>query len=329
MAAPAASGADHISALPDGVLQHVLGFHEADEAVPTSVLARRWSCLWRFMAALRVTRGGTVSSSRYFVDRLLDLRGRSPLDACLFRFTYDIGYYDSPPGDDVTCLNRWIRHALSQGVQELSVDVRVEVNADLFLQIVQFILKRDLRFCPTFSKLKSLLLSGWCVVGEQRALACILQHSPILEKLTIFVYGDQLADELPEVFQITKQIVPSRAIYNSMERSFTMENLNTVEVKCHEVNQWIFDIMKSLITYGIPLQKISIQQKSRSSESQAIQETHLKEQGNTLVIQGNTTPTNQAQAFSIPWIKGPTNIGNRLRSANSSTSTHRAQLPAI
>lgn len=74
------------------------------------------------------------------------------------------------------------------------------MNADLLLQIVQFILKRDLRFCPTFSKLKSLLLSGWCVVGEQRALACILQHSPILEKLTIDVYGDNLADELPAVF---------------------------------------------------------------------------------------------------------------------------------
>jgi hypothetical protein len=126
MAAPAAGSADHISALPDGVLQHVLGFLEADEAVRTSVLARRWRCLWRFMAALPVTRGGTVSSSRNFLDHLLDLRGRSALDACLFRFTYDIGYYDSPPGDDETCLNRWTRHALSQGVQKLSVDVQVE-----------------------------------------------------------------------------------------------------------------------------------------------------------------------------------------------------------
>ncbi|TVU26415.1 hypothetical protein EJB05_28961 [Eragrostis curvula] len=43
------SGVDRISALPDGVLEHVLGFLPADRAVQTSVLARCWRHLWRSM----------------------------------------------------------------------------------------------------------------------------------------------------------------------------------------------------------------------------------------------------------------------------------------
>ncbi|CAL4989010.1 unnamed protein product [Urochloa decumbens] len=424
-----ADGADRISALPDGILRHVLEFLEADEAVRTSLLARRWNGLWRFMRTLRITRSGTtISSCRNLVDHLLNLCGHSTLDACFFSFTYGDNVSllkdDSLSKDDVNCLNRWTRYALLQEVQLLSVDVqrpredtlllsflnnlrlvsqsliklqlvgvdlqsnsldfsrclalkelnltkcdiiddtdniyspslaclrfhecgfleerRVRISTPNLISLEMtgcsgstpifeympalvtaivifnhksedrcyngdpgycaddscawcygiddgsagcvllgglsaatnlkllsapqvFLIRRDLRFCPTFSKLKTLLLNGWCVVGEQCAVACILQHSPVLEELTIDLYTEQLDDELPEI--INKQIVPSKAIYNySMEQSLTMENLNKVEVKCHEVNQWVFDVTRSLITYGIPLHKISIEQKSRPSE---------------------------------------------------------------
>ncbi|TVU26332.1 hypothetical protein EJB05_28872, partial [Eragrostis curvula] len=48
-----------------------------------------------------------------------------------------------------------------------------------------FIFRRDVRWCPTFSKLKTLLLSAWCVDHDLRALICILQHTPVLEMLTL------------------------------------------------------------------------------------------------------------------------------------------------
>nr|TKW11518.1 hypothetical protein SEVIR_6G237155v2 [Setaria viridis] len=49
-----------------------------------------------------------------------------------------------------------------------------------------FILKRDLRWCPMFSKLKTLLLDDyWCAPDDFRALVCILENSPVLEKLTL------------------------------------------------------------------------------------------------------------------------------------------------
>lgn len=40
-------------------------------------------------------------------------------------------------------------------------------------------------YYPTFTKLKTLLLNEWCLAADFRALICILQHSPILEELTI------------------------------------------------------------------------------------------------------------------------------------------------
>ena len=44
----------------------------------------------------------------------------------------------------------------------------------------------DLKRCPTFSKLKTLLLSDyWCVALDLDAITCILKNSPLLEKLTL------------------------------------------------------------------------------------------------------------------------------------------------
>uniref|UniRef100_A0A0E0IZB6 F-box domain-containing protein n=1 Tax=Oryza nivara TaxID=4536 RepID=A0A0E0IZB6_ORYNI len=127
-------------------------------------------------------------------------------------------------------------------------------NLELIADPEVFILKRDLRWCPTFTNLKTLLLSQWFESSDHCALICILQHSPVLEKLTL---------------QLSKKSVinvRSRAIYNSMEKSFTSENLKTVEVKCQDIDQRVHKLMKSLNSYGIPLERINIQQTNQFSE---------------------------------------------------------------
>ncbi|KAM0900140.1 hypothetical protein ACQ4PT_020846 [Festuca glaucescens] len=48
---------------------------------------------------------------------------------------------------------------------------------------------RDLACCPVFGNLKTLLLNEWCVDNGLHRLVCILQHSPILEKLTLLFYN--------------------------------------------------------------------------------------------------------------------------------------------
>ncbi|KAM0900129.1 hypothetical protein ACQ4PT_020839 [Festuca glaucescens] len=115
------------------------------------------------------------------------------------------------------------------------------------------ILKRDLRRCPTFSKLKTLSLNEWCVSGDHSALICILQHTPVLENLSL------------QLSKVPDYIKPVKATYNLLEHSFASENLKIVEVTCQEVDERVHNIMKSLSTCGIPLEKINIRQTNKSS----------------------------------------------------------------
>ena len=65
------------------------------------------------------------------------------------------------------------------------VDFKTRSLTVTVLHFVQFIFRRDLRWCPTFNKLKNLLLNDWCVQPDLRALVWMLAHSPVLENLTL------------------------------------------------------------------------------------------------------------------------------------------------
>ncbi|KAJ1255677.1 hypothetical protein BS78_K173100 [Paspalum vaginatum] len=58
-------------------------------------------------------------------------------------------------------------------------------NLTLIAETNTSVFRRDLRKGPTFTKLKTLLLNEhWCVAPGFATLAYILQHAPVLEKLT-------------------------------------------------------------------------------------------------------------------------------------------------
>ncbi|TVU06084.1 hypothetical protein EJB05_49276, partial [Eragrostis curvula] len=110
--APAETGGvDRLDALPDALLHHVLSFLPVEEAVRTSVLARRWRHLWKSAPGLRIgclrdNEPVSVATIRWFVDHLLLLRGASPLDRCELR----IGDFF---GDEEDCVNFWFRYAVA------------------------------------------------------------------------------------------------------------------------------------------------------------------------------------------------------------------------
>nr|TKV99768.1 hypothetical protein SEVIR_8G065600v2 [Setaria viridis] len=52
-------------------------------------------------------------------------------------------------------------------------------SLELEAECTAFIFKRDLLWCPTFSKLKTLVLNEWCVAINSRPLICVLQHTPV------------------------------------------------------------------------------------------------------------------------------------------------------
>ncbi|EES09489.1 hypothetical protein BDA96_05G078800 [Sorghum bicolor] len=106
----------------------------------------------------------------------------------------------------------------------------------------KIIFESDLRWCPMFSNLKTLLLDDyWCTPDDFSALACILEHSPFLAKLTL-----ELFSEGP------KYEVEMKGRCNLMERSAKIsENLNIVEVKCQVVDQRVLKVLKFLCTFNI------------------------------------------------------------------------------
>ncbi|CAD6343202.1 unnamed protein product [Miscanthus lutarioriparius] len=120
-AAAAVGGGDHIGSLPDGVLQHMLSFLPAQDAVRTCVLAKRWRHMWKSTTVLRFVCGGmnepkSMKEIQDFVDQLLRLRicGGTPLDTCEFR----LGKYDE---FDMSRMVLWIRIALQCKVQVLQL----------------------------------------------------------------------------------------------------------------------------------------------------------------------------------------------------------------
>uniref|UniRef100_A0A453N1H7 Uncharacterized protein n=1 Tax=Aegilops tauschii subsp. strangulata TaxID=200361 RepID=A0A453N1H7_AEGTS len=106
----------------------------------------------------------------------------------------------------------------------------------------EFIFSRDLKYCPTFTKLKTLLLNEyWCEAPGLDPLACILKNSPVLEKLTL-----QLFSKGPN------HKVEMKGSFSSMERSSAIpEHLNIVEVKCTVVEERILKVLKFLCAFDI------------------------------------------------------------------------------
>ncbi|GJN06669.1 hypothetical protein PR202_ga24423 [Eleusine coracana subsp. coracana] len=145
---------DLLGALPDALLQHILSFLPTQQAVRTCVLARRWQHLWEDMTGLRIRAANSpevpcapeeltlVGDLREFVDHLLLLRGRSPIDTCEFMFNVPVACED-----DVPHVNLWIRHVIRCNVRVLKLSItREDRDLGLYFSVSSLpIISRHLR----------------------------------------------------------------------------------------------------------------------------------------------------------------------------------------
>uniref|UniRef100_A0A0D9WR68 FBD domain-containing protein n=1 Tax=Leersia perrieri TaxID=77586 RepID=A0A0D9WR68_9ORYZ len=108
-----------------------------------------------------------------------------------------------------------------------------------------FIFRRDFRCFPTFNKLKTLLLNEWCMAVNSSGLIYFLQHSPVLEKLTL---------------QLQKYTLFNTGGMNktSKEKFLASKHLKIVEIKYCE-DEILQKSLQVLSACGIPSEKISIQ----------------------------------------------------------------------
>ncbi|CAI0439983.1 unnamed protein product [Linum tenue] len=67
---------DRLSGLPDSILHHILSFLDTKSVVRTSLLARRWRCLWKHVPALNFiqTSFPNLSSFTKHINKVLSLR---------------------------------------------------------------------------------------------------------------------------------------------------------------------------------------------------------------------------------------------------------------
>ncbi|TVU26360.1 hypothetical protein EJB05_28903, partial [Eragrostis curvula] len=403
---------DRISALPDGVREHLLSFLPAHEGVRTSVLARSWRDLWTRSPALHITCWGTAAKFSEFVSRLLQHRlprpastaSWAPLDSCQFDFDADEEEELDAALLDMALVDGWIRSALRCNVQDLVIDFyhgyctgdRLELepgalasehltkihlfgvyvcddidfsacpalldlgidtsdlvpkeirsqslqrlsitnccfgavkrtrirapnllsfnlkdclnrapllqrmpslisatvqldqchasdqcytgnirgcgtcdgcvdyygphndhrtclllnglaearNLELLAHPDLFIYRRDIKCCPTFWNLKTLVLTDWFVAEDFSGLIWFLQNSPILEKLTL------------QISEVQTDSVRTEGKFKHLEPSVVSDRLKTVEIKCREVDAMVIKILNVLAASGIPLEKINIQ----------------------------------------------------------------------
>ncbi|CAM0902716.1 unnamed protein product [Alopecurus aequalis] len=145
------------------------------------------------------------------------------------------GCHDSQGGAD----DRRGESVLLQGLSEVT---ELELSAHSKV----YILNRDFKLCPTFSKLKTLLLSKWCpyIHSDLNVLSCFLKYSPILEKLTL------------QLSEAPKEPVVTQRSYTLSGQSFPCSHLKILEIKCNEVDAWARKVVDILSTHGVPRQKV-------------------------------------------------------------------------
>ncbi|KAL6658268.1 hypothetical protein ACP70R_003854 [Stipagrostis hirtigluma subsp. patula] len=115
-------------------------------------------------------------------------------------------------------------------------------NLALMSYYKRVIFQRDLEWCPTFTNLRTLLLNQcWFVDNDFNALTCILNHSPVLEKLALHLF-----------FKQPKHNVEMIGTYNQMEGPATIsKHLKEVKVKYKVLDAKVRKILQFLSKFGI------------------------------------------------------------------------------
>ncbi|VAI62502.1 hypothetical protein VPH35_113283 [Triticum aestivum] len=133
-------------------------------------------------------------------------------------------------------------------LEGLSAATNLELTSDDLLSVFRM----DLKWSPVFSKVKMLLLNNWCVAGDFTGLVYFLQHSPILETLTL-----QLNIPTPK----KQRVNGTDERYAPKKQSLPSKHLKIVKIICGLMKDdaRVYRALKMLCAHGVPFEKIDIQ----------------------------------------------------------------------
>ncbi|OQU83117.1 hypothetical protein SORBI_3005G078600 [Sorghum bicolor] len=123
------------------------------------------------------------------------------------------------------------------------VSLRLETLTDRGPQLDSMPLLYDLRRCPTFHKLKTLILNDhWCKPVDCTPLACILEHAPVLEKLTI---------EFSQQVRCNYKMEMKGHLHATEDSTKISQHLKIVKIKCERVNETVLNVLNFMGTLNI------------------------------------------------------------------------------
>uniref|UniRef100_A0A0D9XQ43 FBD domain-containing protein n=1 Tax=Leersia perrieri TaxID=77586 RepID=A0A0D9XQ43_9ORYZ len=131
------------------------------------------------------------------------------------------------------------------------------------------------QWCPKFTKLKTLLVNDWFMTSNMSELASLLEHAPLVEKLTLELSKLCLIDGLlctinpwVQQFYLPQEPQNFMEIEDSdkpLKPAFPIKNLKIAEIKYQEGDERVKTIVKILNQNGVPLENINVLQIRRQS----------------------------------------------------------------
>ncbi|XBI15046.1 hypothetical protein VPH35_057540 [Triticum aestivum] len=190
--------------LPEPVLELLMSFLPARDAVRSSVLARRWRTLWKSVPALRFhpSQFGSVQAFNNFVNKLLEHRDpTAPLHEC-----HVCAYPDGEEEEAFRYVESWVQYAVLCQVYISNNSVISKHLTSLMLKGVEFGENPlDLLSCEALES----LVFNTCYINLGYMLPKSLRHLEIL-RLVTFALDDcfewtPLLDSLPSL--VTASII--------------------------------------------------------------------------------------------------------------------------
>ncbi|XP_047052235.1 F-box/LRR-repeat protein At3g26922-like [Lolium rigidum] len=115
------------------------------------------------------------------------------------------------------------------------------------IRVRSMVFRKEIKCYPTFSKLKTLLLSDWCMASNFTGLVYFLQHSPILERFTLQLGRYCEKTQMHEVYP--------------KEQFMVSKHLKAIEITYFQKDVRVDQIVNFLAYHGVHPKLINIERK--------------------------------------------------------------------
>ncbi|KAI5004126.1 hypothetical protein ZWY2020_031369 [Hordeum vulgare] len=237
-----AGGKDRFEDLPDHVLELLLSFLDALNAVRTSVLARRWRNLWKSVPVLRFepysncfdpySNFGSAENFNNFVNKVLECRDQtSPLRECQINsYLYGLVTFELEDCEGWTPLLENVPSLVTSSIIIGVLECNDSCDEEKYLGDCGV---ESCEGCYVEDDC-SVILEGLSGATNLKLISVYSMYSPILEKLTL------------QFLPYKEFGIDSSESYNPSEYFLVSKHLMIVEIHCRKKDKMIFQIEKIL-----------------------------------------------------------------------------------